>query len=324
MTLLRCLSLIVLSQYLLWILPAFTASNFWWMVPVSFLLTLFAGLSLVGLFVLVHDCGHYAFSKSVILNDLVGFLSFIPMLNSFYAWRAAHDFHHRNNQIRKVDPDWPELLATDEEWTRIPWHEKLAVRLGPGHATGLVIGFWVGMLKRKFFFVLIPQMKMTRKEALLLTFQNILSVVLSVVFIVSYFRFLGTDKFLLMYGGPVIVATITGAFLTFIQHSHPGSYVFDQGSFDPVLSQVHSTVNVRFHPFLEFMWLKINIHLPHHILAGIPWYHLEKSSEALKRIYPKDVREVTFSWRMLKDCWESTRLEAVRPGIFRLTKRVSF
>ena len=323
MTLFRCITLVVLCQFLLWYVPEISFQNALWAVPIYFTLSLFSGLSLVGLFVLVHDCGHYSFSRKKMLNDLVGFFSFALLLNSFYGWRQAHDFHHRNNQIRRIDPDWPELLSTKEELKIIPWYERVAIRLGPGSPLGLCIGFWVGMMKRLFFSFLIPQMKLTNKETFVLYLQNFLSAVISALFLYFYIHLIGIEKFVLVYFGPVIIATTTGAFLTFLQHSHPGNYAFDQGNFDVVLSQVHSTVNVRFPRLLEYLWLDINIHLPHHILAGIPWYHLRAANESLKSSYPGDVKEVDFSFSMLRRCWRATELKEVSSGVYVLSERRS-
>ncbi len=320
-TLFRCMTLVVLSQFLLWYMPEISLENALWTVPIYLTLCLFGGLSLVGLFVLVHDCGHYSFSKNKMLNDLVGFFSFTLLLNSFYGWRKAHDFHHRNNQVRRIDPDWPELLSTKEELGIIPWYERVAIRLGPGSPVGLFIGFWVGMLKRLFFSFLIPQMKLSKKETLVLYFQNILSAVFSTLFLYLYINLLGIDKFVFVYIGPVIIATTTGAFLTFIQHSHPGNYVFDHGSIDVVLSQVHSTVNVRFPRLLEYLWLDINIHLPHHVLPGIPWYHLRSANDSLKASFSSDVKEVDFSFSLLKRCWRATELKELSSGVYLLTER---
>jgi omega-6 fatty acid desaturase (delta-12 desaturase) len=318
-TLLRCLFFVTLTQVILYYVPTITIENAFWMIPLYFILYFFGGLSLVGLFVLVHDCGHYSFSKNKLLNDLVGFFSFCLLLNSFYGWRKAHDFHHRNNQIRRIDPDWPELLSTKEELKNLPWHERVAIRLGPGSPVGLFIGFWVGMLKRLFFSFLIPQMKLTKKETLILYFQNFLSIIFSSLFIYMFINLVGIEKFASSYFGPVIIATTTGSFLTFLQHSHPGNFVFDQGSYDVVLSQVHSTVNVRFPRPLEYLWLDINIHLPHHVLPGIPWYHLRSANESLKGSFPRDVKEVDFSFSLLKKCWRATELKQVSLGVYKLT-----
>lgn len=322
-TLLRTLIIFVFFEYLLFLLPELTLQNAIWNFPLHLILIIFAGLGIVGMFVLGHDCGHYAFSRHRWINDLVGFMLFIPLCNSFFAWRAFHNFHHQNNQTRKVDPDWPELLITDKEKTLTPWHQKLAIRLGPGSPIGLFIGFWVGMLKRNLFSLLIPQKKMTFKDMSRLYSLNLISALASAAFVYYYYQVLGQNKLIVVYLLPVLVAASTGAFLTFIQHSHPESYVFDKENFDSTLSQVHSTVNVTFPKLFEYLWLDINIHVPHHILPSVPWYHLKTANNLLKERAQQDIREVKFSYQMMEDCWKATRLIEVGPGVYQQASRSS-
>lgn len=318
LALLRCLIVIIFFQFTIYFLPAVTMENLLWNLPAHFLLIFLAGLSLVGLFVLCHDCGHYSFSNHDWVNDVVGFICFIPLLNNFFAWRLGHNFHHQNNQIRRVDPDWPELLSTAEEYPLLPWYEKLAIRLGPGSLVGILVGFWVGMLKRTFFTVLMPQMKMSLKKAFNLYFLNAVSGLLTIALCWWYSDLLGTEKFILMYVIPVLIAASTGAFLTFIQHSHPGSYVFDKKGFDPVLSHVHGTFNIRFPKWMEFFWLDINVHTPHHILPGIPWYFLNEANDALRKEFPAQINERKFSFQGLQASWKATELLKVKEGVYKI------
>lgn len=318
LALIRCFVVIALFQVLLLNLPLVSADNFLWNAPIHGVLIFLAGLSLVGLFVLCHDCGHYSFSRHDWVNDLVGFVCFIPLLNNFFAWRAGHNFHHQNNQIRRIDPDWPELLSTADEYKQLPWYEKLAIRLGPGSIVGIIVGFWVGMLKRSFFTLLIPQMKMSFRKAVELYALNLISAVFTIGLVWFYANFLGTEKFVLMYVIPVLIAASTGAFLTFIQHSHPGSYVFDKVGFDPVLSHVNSTFNVRFPAWMEFFWLDINVHTPHHILPSIPWYFLKEANEALKVSFGPVINERNFSFKGLQTSWKATELTKVKDGVYRI------
>ncbi|HXH29646.1 MAG TPA: fatty acid desaturase [Bacteriovoracaceae bacterium] len=314
----RCLTVAVGFQTLAYFLPSLRAENILWNLPLHAVLIFLTGLSLVSLFVLAHDCGHRSFSKNPLINDTVGFFLFIPLLNSFFTWRAAHDFHHRNSQVRRLDPDWAELLSTPEEFDRLPWFEKLAVRLGPGHATGILVGFWVGMIKRTFFSILIPQMKLGPKKKFKLYAMNLLSAALSVLLIVFYLNSFGVEKLFVIYLLPVLVAASAGALLTFLQHSHPGSYAFNPESYDVVLSQVHSTYNIRYSKFFEYFCLDINIHVPHHILPSIPWYHLKAANTSLKTVFPEDINERSFSYQVLRDSWRSTKLKEVRSGVFKL------
>ncbi len=318
LALIRCLGVITLLQAIIFFLPDLNSNNLFWNLPMHLISIFFAGLSLVGLFVLCHDCGHYSFSRHGWVNDVVGFLCFIPLLNSFFAWRWGHNYHHQNTQIRRFDPDWPELLSTADEYKNLPWYEKLAIRLGPGSFVGILVGFWVGMLKRSFFTLFIPKMKMPLKKVLSLYALNIISAICTIAFVQVYLSFLGTEKFVVMYVIPVLIAASTGAFLTFIQHSHPGSYVFDKSGFDPVLSHVQSTYNIRFSRLFEFFWLDINVHTPHHILPGIPWYNLRPANEALKAQFRDAINERNFSFKALIQSWNSTTLVKVKEGVYKI------
>lgn len=311
---LRTLFFVFLSQYLIFITPLG-----WAYAPLFVVLVLFAGLSFVGIFVLGHDCGHYSFSQKKWINDVVGTLCHVLIMNGFFAWRVAHDFHHRHTQVRGVDPDWPELLVTKAESP--PWHQKLAIRLGVGSVIGLLVGFWVGMIKRAFFFFAIPQMKLGWSKSFIVFGHTLFSLFLTFFLLSFYFNLLGPQKFLLMYVLPAMVGTTLGALLTFLHHTHKGSYVSDRDFGDSFKTQVLGTWNVRFPRWMEWMWLDINIHLPHHLSIRIPWYHLKEAHHQLKMTHPELVQDKDFSLGMLRECWRMTDLEEVEKGLYQLKER---
>ena len=314
LTFLRTYLLVFLFQFLLWLTPVELV-----FLPLLVVLVFFAGLSFVGIFVLGHDCGHYAFSEKKWVNDVVGTLCHFPIMNGLFAWRAAHDFHHRHTQVRKMDPDWPELLVAPGE--SAPWHQRLAVRVGVGTPLGIFVGFWVGMLKRALFFLAIPQMQLNNGKALGVFAHTLLSLALSIALLVFYYALLGQEKFLVMYVAPALVGTTLGALLTFLHHTHKGSYVSDQNPVDNFRTQVLGTFNVRFPAWMEWMWLDINIHLPHHLSTRIAWYHLKPAHHALRLAYPELVQDKKFSFKMLRECWRVTELEKVAEGLYRLRER---
>ncbi len=45
-------------------------------------------------FVVGHDCGHRAFSKNKLVEDIVGTLMFMPLIYPFEPWRIKHNQHH--------------------------------------------------------------------------------------------------------------------------------------------------------------------------------------------------------------------------------------
>src|SRR5688572_10113831 len=84
------------------------------------------------------------------------------------------------------------------------------------------------------------------------------------------------------HGAPVTVAMLTGALIITIQHAHPSSILYGPERYSPIRGQLASTFDVRFPKLLEWLWCKINIHIPHHVHPGIPWYHLERAGEAIR------------------------------------------
>lgn len=47
-------------------------------------------------FVLGHDCGHSSFSRSNLLNDVVGTVLHTFILVPYYSWKLSHRSHHKN------------------------------------------------------------------------------------------------------------------------------------------------------------------------------------------------------------------------------------
>ncbi|KAI9063527.1 hypothetical protein FKP32DRAFT_1611689 [Trametes sanguinea] len=53
-----------------------------------------AGLFGFGLWIIGHECGHYAFSESKMVNDVVGFIIHSALGVPFFSWRFSHARHH--------------------------------------------------------------------------------------------------------------------------------------------------------------------------------------------------------------------------------------
>jgi omega-6 fatty acid desaturase (delta-12 desaturase) len=306
LTLIRVIAILLLLNSILYLsLHYLTGAT---QIVISSLISITLGISLVGLFVIGHDCAHYSFHDKKWVNELVGIVVFTPLLNSFFGWREGHNFHHRYTQVRKMDPDWPELLKTKQEWKKGFDLDQVTIHLGLGSPIGLFVGFWVGMLKRLFFPFLIPQMKLSTKKSILLLLQNIGCLLLSLLFIAFYYQKTSLSFFLYSYIIPSLLAATIGAMLTWLQHSHAGAHVFDLDSYDHFKAQVLSTYNVRFPNVVEYLWLDINIHLPHHVSPSIPWYYLKNSLEVIKQSNPEVVHEMPFTVKLLRKNWKAIYL----------------
>jgi omega-6 fatty acid desaturase (delta-12 desaturase) len=68
-----------------------------WSHWATFALAILAGLFLVRIFIIFHDCGHGSFFKSRVANDVVGFLTGVLTLTPYYHWRWEHSVHHASS-----------------------------------------------------------------------------------------------------------------------------------------------------------------------------------------------------------------------------------
>jgi len=69
---------------------------YWWL----------QGLTLTGLWVIAHECGHHAFSASIPLCDAIGFVLHTALGTPYYNWKYTHRHHHRYNSHMEKDEHW--------------------------------------------------------------------------------------------------------------------------------------------------------------------------------------------------------------------------
>lgn len=68
-------------------------------LPLRFVLwtayTIVQGMVMTGIWILAHECGHGAFSKSKTLNNTLGLIMHSFLLVPFHSWRITHSAHHK-------------------------------------------------------------------------------------------------------------------------------------------------------------------------------------------------------------------------------------
>lgn len=303
---------ILTSCGLLFLLTQLPLSPGWelvWQIPLLLMVWFIFALSLVGLFVLGHDCGHHAFSKKRWLNYLVGHIAMSPFMLGFHNWRIAHNHHHAFTQMRHNDTDWPEQMVTQAEYQAQPWHKKLHSRLGLATPIGLLVAFWVSTGRRLLIHKLFPQIRLNQLFRRQLRFSNAITLVCSTLAISAIFYWGGSWVFCKYYLIPICIGNTVGSLFTMLHHTNADSLVFEKADWTPVRGQLVSTFEVRFPWWIEYLCFDINIHLPHHLAPQIPWYHLKEASQALKQAYPEYHQERSFRWSDLQLFWANPLLE---------------
>ncbi|ETO15245.1 hypothetical protein RFI_22118, partial [Reticulomyxa filosa] len=70
---------------------------------VSFVYCFVLGTVMMGMWVLAHECGHQAFSPSLIVNDTVGCVLHTILLVPYWSWKYSHGQHHANANSMEKD-----------------------------------------------------------------------------------------------------------------------------------------------------------------------------------------------------------------------------
>jgi len=267
---------------------ALILNPFWWLLPPLWFV---AGTTAWGFYVIGHECGHGSFSHRRWLNYFVGHLMLTPFLYPFHSWRLLHNRHHANTNSLENDIDWRPLPAV--VYRKLLWRPRGVYRL-------IRTAFWwAGSLHqwgtRAFDLRQFPSERARRQVQF-----SILMVALyaSLFFpvLISTTGFWGLVKYWLV---PWLVAHGWFSTITLTHHTHPEVPYLDQRHWSPVTANLTMTVYCRYPRWTELLGHDINVHIPHHIAPGIPFYHLRRAHTALRQAWPSLVRETHFSWRHL-------------------------
>jgi omega-6 fatty acid desaturase (delta-12 desaturase) len=265
-----------------------------WQLPLQATLWLLPGWVLVGLFVIGHDCGHRSFSRSDRVNTIVGHLCLAPLGNNFHAWRLTHDHHHAYTQMRGEDVDWASFLMTRDEYHSSTNRPPLITRLGYSLPFGILLWVTWNALRRgvNIRTMIAPGRYARSRRELMLS-----NIVVAAALVAIYGGLLwsgGAWAMVKYHGIPAFIAMVTGWVLITIQHANEQSVLYEKAAWTPAKGQMASTFDIRFPRLLEFLWCRINLHIPHHVAPGIPWYNLVRAGAGIRRSHPELYQEHRF------------------------------
>lgn len=271
----------------------------------------FTGCAFTGLYILAHDCGHYAFSKRRWVNDVLGELIMASLLGSYTSWKLIHNQHHVHSNVRGKDFGWPPGMKTAEELADAPWIARALNWVAYGSPIGLAIAPWLS----RVHFWLLPEGSVRQFERIADRDRRRLRRSLALIVLVSGGILTGLALWgglwavVALYLAPAAVGASLGLFLILLQHSSEDALVFDPQDHTPFRSQVVGTYDTRYPRWLEWLVLDVNLHLVHHLTPRVPWYHLRRATAALKAEFPECVQERAFRWSMLPRLWARPALE---------------
>ncbi|MCA8901163.1 MAG: fatty acid desaturase [Hyphomonas sp.] len=240
------------------------------------------GTMLWSVFVIGHDAGHGAFSRSRMVNTLVGLATHGPLLVPYRGWQRSHAMHHmKTGHFREEEVFRP--CRAEEDWLA----RKVLFRSG----IFLLIGWPMYKLGFRNLTTYDPVhgshwLPVSDLYASHVKASWFASLAANLAFLALYI-FLGV-KFGWVFALKYIVAPyfIYAAWLTFVtymQHVAPEVPVYDAQDWTSLKGAL-ATVDRNYGPF---NWLTHHIgdqHLIHHIFPTIPHYRLAEAMRAVEPI----------------------------------------
>jgi omega-6 fatty acid desaturase (delta-12 desaturase) len=263
-------------------------ASHWALLPILWFLT---GTAMTGLFVAAHECGHMAFSRSRRESFFWGHVFLIPFFYPFHGWRHSHNVHHQHTNNRDADNAWNNAM-TEQQFNREPGYMQLflaAVR-GPLWFLGSIVHAVHAQIEG------IRSEGQRRRETLFSVAVGLLS---GIAWYAAFVHWWGAAETARVFIAPFFVFHFWLSTFTLLHHSHEDTRFFKQDEWTFYRGQVASTVYCRFPRWIEWMVLDINVHVPHHVSAQIPWYHLREATAALRERYGGDMISYRFSFRRL-------------------------
>lgn len=235
-----------------------------------------AGLLLLRLFVIQHDCGHGAFLKSRSGNDWTGRLLGVLTFTPYDCWRRSHAMHHAstgNLDARgygDVDTltvnEYREGSALQRLGYRLYRHPLVLFGIGPAYLFLLRHRLPVGLMRKGWIYW---ASAMGSNLALF-------AILGGIIWAVGW----ATTALVLL---PVLLtAASSGVYLFYIQHQYEDAHWSSQEDWAFHDAALHGSSHLALPQPLRWFSANIGIHHVHHLASRIPFYRLP---EVLKE-YP--------------------------------------
>ncbi|GAB4570987.1 MAG: fatty acid desaturase [Anaerolineae bacterium] len=256
-------------------------------LAVSYLLTLplaiIAGGLLVRVFIIFHDCGHGSFFANKRANDLVGVITGILTFTPYYHWRHSHAVHHSSAgdlDRRGTGDVW---TLTVDEYMGLPRIEQLWYRLYRSPLVLLLFGPPIEFLLLHRFAA--PDSRPRERSSVVFTNLALLVIITLISLLIGF------KNFVLVQFPVIMVATVAGVWLFYVQHQFEDVYWERHEQWDYVAAALQGSSFYRLPRILQWFTGNIGFHHIHHLSPRIPNYRLEECHKAVPRF--QEVKPLT-------------------------------
>lgn len=253
----------------LWYLMYLSLSHSYWL---TLALAVLAGLFLVRIFIIFHDCGHGSFFKSRVANDVVGFITGLLTLTPYYHWRWEHSIHHATAGALDRRGTGDVWTMTVEEYLKASRWKRFAYRL----ARNPMVLFGIAPL---YLFVISQRFASadaSPRERRSVRWMNMAILALAALL----GRAFGITAYLLIHLTVVMVGGGIGIWMFYVQHQFEDVYWERDENWDYTAAALQGSSFYKLPRLLQWFSGNIGFHHIHHLSPRIPNYNLERCHKA--------------------------------------------
>lgn len=260
--------------------------------PITLMLAPVAGLLLVKLFTIQHDCGHGSYFKSRIANNVTGWVISVLTFTPYGFWRDSHNRHHAGSGnldrrgLGAVD------MLTLSEFQRLTPKQKFLYRFYRHPIVLLVFGppFYFILMQRLPLNKTLPFMETYTSMRLAQIWKSVVGLNIGLlVFYGALSLWIGIGTVALVILPAVSVASWVGAWLFYVQHQYENAYWAKAGEWKYEAAALLGSSHYDLPTPIRWVTGNIGLHHIHHLCSLIPNYRLHdcyQASEDLKA-WPK-------------------------------------
>ena len=245
-------------------------------LEVGYWLTLLLAIPTAGfvvrVFIIFHDAGHGSFFKSSRANAVIGWITGIITWTPYDYWRHDHAVHHATTGDLDRRGKGDVYTMTVEEYLAAPWWSRTVYRV----TRNPLVMFTVGPLIQ---FIVVNRFYPAgtgRRERLSVHLTNL---ALALVVGLLVWR-LGWQAFVLVEAPVMLLATVAGVWLFYVQHNFDRTYFVRREDWVFFTAGMNGSSFYKLPRLLQWFSGNIGFHHIHHLSPGIPNYNLEKCYRA--------------------------------------------
>jgi len=274
------------------------------------------GVTMTGLWVIAHECGHGGFSLHDWVNDAVGFVLHTALYVPYFAWQRSHsNHHHYTSNLQKDEVFVPAKAEVDANGNVVAPKTPKNPIVVTGYLIGVLLFGWPLYLlidatshkRDSFANHFLPSSSIFKPNDYWKVVASNLGLVAWTGVLVYLGNLIGSGLLLRLYLPPLLVTNGFLVAITFLQHTDNTLPHYDDEEWTwlrGALCTVDRTMGRWLDKRLHYIH---STHVAHHVFSRIPFYRAEEATAALaKTLGPyyniTDENFLVSLYRNFRDC----------------------